>query len=173
MCFVHQYFWYYGNWISLNCYYFLFLLLGTHLLYAFPCSLPITFCMTASNMESPSVQLPLPSFLKFVKCISHPCREDLSISIQGLEEVKYSGKRSSFPSSCQICCIALLVLLQDAFPEENCLSLLQKGRIAPSGMRKPRVVRIESRQGLHWQGQVLQCLSQESTAGSDSNKNYW
>lgn len=120
MCLVHQYFWYYGNWISLNCYYFLFLLLGTHLLYGFPCSLPITSCMTASNMESPSVQLPLPSFLKFVKCISHPCREDLSISIQGLEEVKYSGKCSSFPSSCQICCIALLVLLQDAFPEENC-----------------------------------------------------
>lgn len=97
---------------------FLFLLSGTPVLDAFPCSLPVTFCMTASNMKTPSVQLPLPSFQKLMKCVSHPCREDLS-SNQGLEEVKYSGKCSCFPSSCQICSIPLLVLLQDAFPEEN------------------------------------------------------
>lgn len=100
-----------------------------HLLYTFPCSLPVTFCMAASNMETPSVQLPLPFFQKLMKCSSHPCREYLSISNQGLEEVKYSGKCSSFLSSCQICSIPSLVLLQDVFPEENSHLSCRKGSL--------------------------------------------
>lgn len=54
-----------------------------------------------------------------MKHISHPCKEDLSVSEEGSEEVKEGGKHSSFPSSSQICSNPLLVLLQDAFPKEN------------------------------------------------------
>lgn len=120
---------------------FLFLLPGTPVLYAFPCSLPVTFCMTASNMKTPSVQSPLPSFQKFMKYISHPCREDLSLirdwrrwntvesALVFLPHVRYVEFLYWFSSRMH----SLRRIL---------LSLLQEGQIAPSGMKKPKVIRI-------------------------------
>lgn len=68
---------------------FSFLLLGMYLLLAFPCNLPATFLHDCQQYgDCKSLQLPLPSFQKFMKHILHPCREDLSVSEQGLEEVK-------------------------------------------------------------------------------------
>lgn len=151
---------------------FLFLLSGTPVLDAFPCSLPVTFCMTASNMKTPSVQLPLPSFQKLMKCVSHPCREDLSL-IRDWRRWNTVGSAVVFLPLVRYVAFLYWSSSRMHFQRRTPLSLLQEGRIALSGMNKPRVVRIESRQWLHWQGQVLQRLSQESTAGSDSNKSYW
>lgn len=139
---------------------FLFLLLGTYLLLAFPCSLPATFLHDCQQYgDCKNLQLPLPSFQKFMKDISHPCREDLSVSKQESEEVKYSGKNSSFPSSSQICSTPLLVLLQDAFSKEN--SPFSIAARASCSLRE------EDTKGGQNRGQAMASLtlSQESTAG--------
>lgn len=174
MCLVDQYFWYYRNRVSLNCHYFLFLLLGTQLLYAFPCSLPATFCVAASNMETPRVfnYLCLP-FRNSWNTFHILARKIFLSLIRDWRRQNRVGSAVLFLPLLRY--VAFLYWFSSRMHSQRRtpLSLLQERRIAPSGMRKPRAVRIESRQWLHWQDQVLQRLSQESTAGSDSNKSYW
>lgn len=132
-----------------------------------------------------SVQLPLPFFQKLMKCSSHPCREYLSISNQGLEEVKYSGKCSSFLSSCQIWSIPSLVLLQDVFPENSHLSC-RKGSLrdeeAKGGQNKIQAmtsltepspaVPEAGKHSREWQKQVL-LIEQWWLRQKQSNKSSW
>lgn len=171
MCLVHQYFWYYGNWVSLNCHYFYFYFWHTFT-GCFPMQFASNFLHDCQQYKDSKCTITF-AFLSEIHEMHFTSLQGSSISNQGLEEVKYSGKCSCFPSSCQICSIPLLVLLQDAFPEEN--SPVSVAGRENCSLRDEEVKggqnRIQAMTSLT--GPSSTALSHESTARSDSNKSYW
>lgn len=97
-----------------------------------------------------------------MKHISHPFRADPSVSKQRLDEVKYSGKHSSFPLSFRKCSKPLLVLLQDVFLKES--SSLSIATRASSSVRDEEVKGGQNR------GQTTTSLKGQSCAAAEPGK---